>query len=224
MTVNAKRSRNALAIIEAHKGAMRRLLLASLVFLTPVSAHADAVLHRVMVRTEALRVGLPPELADAVAQVESGYRPNAIGTVGEIGLMQVRPSTARMMGFSGTNEDLADPATNIRYGVRYLHGAWKLADGDVCTSVMKYRAGHGESRFSHLSVAYCLRVRAILAQQGYPVRGSVPKATFGAPVPSGAVARAKGKRTPSRIDWAAHDRRIRAIQSQLPASSLSIMQ
>ncbi|WP_261405775.1 lytic transglycosylase domain-containing protein [Chenggangzhangella methanolivorans] len=43
---------------------------------------------------------MPPELAEAVATVESGFDPRAVGGVGEIGLMQVLPSTARMLGFS----------------------------------------------------------------------------------------------------------------------------
>jgi soluble lytic murein transglycosylase-like protein len=51
--------------------------------------------------------------------VESGYNPAAIGGVGEVGLMQILPSSARMLGFGVSNADLAMPATNIRYGVRY---------------------------------------------------------------------------------------------------------
>jgi len=35
-------------------------------------------------------------LVDAVIKVESDYGPDAIGAAGEIGLMQVRPSTARL--------------------------------------------------------------------------------------------------------------------------------
>jgi hypothetical protein len=84
-----------------------------------------------------------------------------------------------MLGFSGTNADLAVPATNIHYGVTYLSQAWRLASQDLCTAVMKYRAGHGETRFSYLSVDYCLAVRRKLAARGYPITGSVPVATFG---------------------------------------------
>ncbi len=56
--------------------------------------------------------------------VESGFNPAAVGGVGEIGLMQILPSTARMLGFAGSNTDLAVPATNIHYGVMYLTQAW----------------------------------------------------------------------------------------------------
>ncbi len=102
---------------------------------------------RDLAESEAKRAGLSPEIADAVMAVESGYNPGAIGGAGEIGLMQILPSTARMLGFAGTDADLAVPEANIHYGVAYLAQAWRLAGGDLCTAVMKYRAGHGESRF-----------------------------------------------------------------------------
>jgi soluble lytic murein transglycosylase-like protein len=122
---------------------------------------------------------LPAEIAQAVMAVESGYNSAAVGAAGEIGLMQVMPSTARMLGFSGTNAELAVPETNIRLGVTYLAAAWRLSVGDLCTAVMKYRAGHGETRFSYQSVDYCLAVRSKLFAAGYPVTGAVPVATFG---------------------------------------------
>ena len=137
--------------------------------------------YRGLIEKEAARTGLPSEIAEAVMGVESGFNAGAIGGVGEIGLMQVLPSTARMLGFNGTLAELAVPETNIHYGVSYLAKAWRLAGGDLCTATMKYRAGHGETRFSHLSVNYCLAVRSRLAARGYRVTGSVPVATFGEP-------------------------------------------
>jgi hypothetical protein len=44
---------------------------------------------------------------------------------------------------------------------------------------MKYRAGHGETRLSELSVRYCRHARAILAREGFAVTGPLPVATFG---------------------------------------------
>ncbi len=93
------------------------------------------------IEREAKRAGIPAEIAEAVAHTESGLNPSRIGADGEIGLMQVLPSTARMMGFSGSLADLAVPDTNIRYGVTYLAQAYRLAGGDLCTAAMKYRAG-----------------------------------------------------------------------------------
>jgi soluble lytic murein transglycosylase-like protein len=135
--------------------------------------------YRPLVEQEAKREGLAPEIAEAVMAVESGFNAAAIGGAGEIGLMQILPSTARMLGFSGTNAELAIPENNIHYGVTYLARAWRIAGGDLCTAVMKYRAGHGETRFSYRSVAYCVAVRGKLAARGFMVTGSVPVATFG---------------------------------------------
>ena len=59
---------------------------------------------------EARRAGLDPALVDAVMKVESDYRADAIGAAGEIGLMQVRPSTARLLGFMGSVQELAEPS------------------------------------------------------------------------------------------------------------------
>jgi hypothetical protein len=84
-----------------------------------------------------------------------------------------------MLGFVGSNADLAVPETNIHFGVTYLAQAWRLAGGDLCTATMKYRAGHGETRFSYLSVNYCLAVRAKLFARGFRATGTVPVATFG---------------------------------------------
>ena len=146
--------------------------------------------YRAIVERESARAGLPAEIAEAVMAVESGYNASARGGAGEIGLMQVLPSTARMLGFAGTDDQLADPGTNIRYGVTYLARAWRLGGQDICTATMKYRAGHGETRFSQLSVNYCLAVRSKLAARGYAVTGTVPPATFG--FSSGATRLARG--------------------------------
>jgi soluble lytic murein transglycosylase-like protein len=132
-------------------------------------AHLDTI------RREAEQAGLPAEVADAVAQVESAYNPRAVGGVGEVGLMQIRPTTAAMLGYRGGLNGLFEPETNIRYGVMYLARAWKLADGDLCRALMKYRAGHGEERMTPLSVEYCRRVQSHLATIGSPLgAGAVP--------------------------------------------------
>lgn len=178
---------------------------------------------RKILREKAESAGIPFALADAVAEVESAYNSEAIGSVGEIGLMQVLPSTAKMLGFSGSLKQLSDPETNIHYGVVYLAQAWRLASQDICTTVMKYRAGHGESRFSYRSVDYCIKVRRGLIARGFPVSGEVPKATFGEPLNIGV--QIAGKRSiKSRMNWAAADARWRKVTTKITAASLIIMQ
>jgi hypothetical protein len=122
-----------------------------------------------MIRRAAEQHGVPPAIVDAVVRIESAYSPTALGGVGEIGLMQVRPTTAAMLGFRGTTAELADPETNISYGVTYLAQAWRLSGGDLCRALMKYRAGHGEERMTPLSVEYCRRARVHLVSIGASV-------------------------------------------------------
>jgi hypothetical protein len=144
-------------------------------------------------KAEAARNNIPFPIVDAVMRVESGYNPGARGEVGEVGLMQILPSTADMMGFKGSLSALAEPQTNIAYGTQYLAEAWRLANEDICTTVMKYRAGHGETRFSVRSVDYCRRVRSHLASIGFPVTGEVPKPTFGFDQGGSGSVRVKGR-------------------------------
>jgi soluble lytic murein transglycosylase-like protein len=178
--------------------------------------------YRRLAIDEAEKYGLPPSIADAVMKVESNYNPAARGKDGEYGLMQVMPPTARMLGLTGPIETLAEPETNIRLGVRYLAGAWKLAKGDICTAAMKYRAGHGETRFSLLSVQYCQRVRQHLAAINFPITGDVPEPTFGfgrdttrmgvaIGTQQAAKRLASGKKLRSRTNWATYDSRMREL-------------
>jgi hypothetical protein len=172
-----------------------------------------------------------------VVRVESSFNPAPIGTVGEIGLMQVRPETAAMMGFRGTSAELARPEINIHYGVTYLGKAWRLANGDLCRALMKYRAGHGEEVMSPLSVTYCQRARSHLATIGSPfaadgATGVVlpapeplePRVSRVSLAPTPAVIAEpqrvygkykQGTATASRAFWAAKEAQVRAIKMRL---------
>jgi soluble lytic murein transglycosylase-like protein len=185
---------------------------------------------RAMVEQEALKAGVPPDIADAVVHIESNYNPAVIGGVGEIGLMQVRPGTAAMLGFRGSAAELAKPEINIHYGVAYLSKAWRLADHDLCRTLMKYRAGHGEEVMTARSVNYCNRARGHLAALGSPlatggttplsiIPGSVlannqPRSQLISPKDVYAQYR-QGTPAASRAFWAAHEARVRAIKARI---------
>lgn len=197
----------------------------------PQAATGRAVYLDLIAREAAL-YGLPRDVADAVAQIESGYDPTVIGGVGEIGLMQVRPTTATMLGFMGSLEDLARPEVNVHFGVRYLARAWRLAGGDLCRALMKYRAGHGEEAMTPLSVTYCERAKAHLAAIDSKLEFEKPVSLFAAPalaapmaVPASkpavtaAVTGPKSRKalatTPSF--WEAHEARVRALNAKIEA-------
>jgi soluble lytic murein transglycosylase-like protein len=103
--------------------------------------------------------GVPVALAHAVIRVESNYRANARGKAGEIGLMQIKPATARAMGYSGGAAGLYNPETNIRFGMKYLAMAHQLGGGSTCGTILKYNAGHGARRMNPVSAAYCRKVQ-----------------------------------------------------------------
>jgi soluble lytic murein transglycosylase-like protein len=109
--------------------------------------------------------GVPIALAHAVIEVESSYRPHVRGAAGEVGLMQIKPATARGLGFRGTTKALYDPETNIRFGMKYLGEARRLSDGSTCGTILKYNAGHGARRMNPVSRAYCGKVTRILASR-----------------------------------------------------------
>lgn len=178
---------------------------------------SDQAGYRRMLAREAEARGVPPAVADAVAYVESGYDAGAVGGVGELGLMQVRPTTAAMLGHTGPAGALLDPATNVRFGVAYLAQAWKLTQGDLCRTLMKYRAGHGEERMSPRSVTYCQRVRVRLAANDASVAGT------GLPSSAGSVRGVPAARSVERDPrtaivrrlWAEHAARVRSIGARI---------
>ena len=120
---------------------------------------AGASSYDAIISKHAAKHGVPVSLARAVVRIESNYRPNARGRAGEIGLMQIKPSTARMMGYSGSAKGLYDPETNIRWGMKYLAKARALGGGDTCGTILRYNAGHGAKRMNKVSAAYCAKVK-----------------------------------------------------------------
>jgi len=124
---------------------------------------ASAANYTTIVARYAASYGVPASLAHAVIRIESNYRPNMRGGAGEVGLMQIKPATARMMGYSGSVTGLFDPDTNIKFGMKYLAMAHQLSGGETCGTILRYNAGHGAHRMNPVSAAYCSKVKHLLA-------------------------------------------------------------
>lgn len=118
--------------------------------------------YSALISSYAKSYGVPVSLAHAVISIESNYRPKARGAAGEIGLMQIKPATARMMGYSGSSKGLYNPETNIKYGMKYLAKAHQLGGGTTCGTILKYNAGHGAKRMNPVSKRYCGKVQRLL--------------------------------------------------------------
>lgn len=79
-------------------------------------------------RAAARRHGVPEDLFLRLVTQESGWNPNAVSSAGAIGLAQLMPATARVLGVNPR-----DPGQNLDGGARYLaqqfrsFGTWRLA-------------------------------------------------------------------------------------------------
>lgn len=85
--------------------------------------------------------GLPRGLVHRLAIRESTHRPGARNGP-YYGLFQILPQTARTMGFSGQPDDLLDPEVNLEYALKYLRGAYIVAEGDWDAAIMWYARGY----------------------------------------------------------------------------------
>lgn len=96
---------------------------------------------RKLINKYAAEYDVPVELVHRVVIRESRHRPGARNGP-YYGLMQILPATARGMGYSGSAGGLLDAETNLKYGVKYLRGAYMVADGNHDAAVKWYSRGY----------------------------------------------------------------------------------
>jgi len=84
---------------------------------------------------------VPVELVRRVVKRESTFDPSQRNGP-YWGLMQIRHDTAQGMGYRGPASGLLDAETNLKYAVRYLRGAYLVANGDHDRAVGFYARGY----------------------------------------------------------------------------------
>lgn len=84
---------------------------------------------------------LPEAFVRRVVKRESTFNPSAYNN-GHWGLMQIKHATARGMGYDGPARGLLDAETNLKYAVKYLRGAWLVADRDEDRADRLYQSGY----------------------------------------------------------------------------------
>jgi soluble lytic murein transglycosylase-like protein len=89
----------------------------------------------------ALLYQVPADLVRRVVNRESTFNPRAYNR-GHWGLMQIKHATARGMGYDGPASGLFDAETNLKYAVKYLRGAWLVAEGDARRADRLYQTGY----------------------------------------------------------------------------------
>jgi len=82
-------------------------------------AHCNEQITNI-IRKEALSQGFDPEIAIAIATIESSLNPNAIGPKKEVGLFQILPRFSPVPRIA-----LFDPSVNARVGIEKLIEAQK---------------------------------------------------------------------------------------------------
>jgi Transglycosylase SLT domain len=95
------------------------------------------------VRYEARAQNVSEKLALSIARIESNGACGAQSSAKAIGVMQIKHTTAQMMGYTGSAKGLKNCKTSAKYGVKYLAWCLELAGGDVKKAALCYNQGHG---------------------------------------------------------------------------------
>jgi hypothetical protein len=93
----------------------------------------------IVIEKYARQYGVDQDLVWAVIRQESGFNAHAVSPKGAMGLMQLMPGTAAMMGVS----DAFDVEQNIAGGIKYLERCLNQFNQDVCLALAAYNAGPG---------------------------------------------------------------------------------
>lgn len=111
------------------------LLLASMAVSLSHDVAPSSVDVQRLVSEAAERHGIPVWLGLRVAQIESHLNCFALGSAGELGPLQIKPSTARFLGFNGDDRELRSCGAGLEWGMKHLElalqrgGVWKHQQG-----------------------------------------------------------------------------------------------
>ncbi|UNU73726.1 lytic transglycosylase domain-containing protein [Moraxella nasovis] len=110
--------------------------------------------------------GIDPAWAYGIIRQESRFQAGAKSNANAGGLMQIIPSTARLIAqrMGETAGSMNNPDTNIRYGTWYLNNLANTANGQIAVATASYNAGPNAAKKwlpKHGSIAADQYVEAI---------------------------------------------------------------
>jgi soluble lytic murein transglycosylase len=137
----ATRNQDARALLLIGKGAIARGL--------PFEAHAFPTVG--LPRYTPIGPQVDPAVAYSIARQESAFNPRAVSSANALGLMQVLPTTAKMVAKkNGVAFDqkrlLNDPVYNVQIGAAELGNALESYRGSYILTFASYNAGPGRVR------------------------------------------------------------------------------
>lgn len=101
-----------------------------------ISRHLAGVIHGYSVSLE-----VEPAIVFGLIATESNFDPQAVGRGGAIGLMQIKPSTARIYDRRVTRRQLFLPEVNVRLGLRHLKQEVEYFGDDWTLGLLAYNMG-----------------------------------------------------------------------------------
>lgn len=124
---------------------MRYLMAALIVLVSATPARAGDA-HGYVVAS-AHKFGVAPSFALRIARVESGTRCNAVGSHGEVGPLQILPSSARALGYRNIRS--ASCRTKTDAGMKHLALCYRGAHGNWRRAAACHNAGVASLRWRH---------------------------------------------------------------------------
>lgn len=126
-------------------------------------AAAPAIPYLEIVLRTSREKGVDPALVLAIIQQESRFNPKARSHAGALGLMQMMPATARIMGLKDPQK-LFIPDVSIKYGTQFVKDLWAefgrkkylanlsaedINSAEVINTIAAYNAGPGNVKKYH---------------------------------------------------------------------------
>lgn len=98
------------------------------------------------IRAQSIAMGVDPAIMLSIAKAESGFRQEAIGGGGAVGVFQLMPVTAKRMGINPYNLE-----ENIKGGIIYYQNMYKMF-GSMELAVAAYNAGPDAIKYANYKI------------------------------------------------------------------------